>query len=49
MLYNVKKYKGNYHNNYEYSREEWVDFLKKIDSPYYEEQLLLYNTEKYNL
>jgi len=32
-----------------YSREEWVNELKKIGSPYYEEQKMLLDIKKYNL
>jgi len=35
---------GNY-----YKREEWVEELKKIGSPHYEEQKILLDIEKYNI
>jgi len=36
-------------NDEEYSREKWIERLKEIESPHYEEQEVLYNAEKYNL
>jgi len=36
-------------NNKKYSREEWVEKLKKIGSHHYEEQKMLLDVEKYNL
>jgi len=36
-------------NDKEYSREEWVEELKKIGSPHYEEQRMLLDMEKYNI
>jgi antitoxin component YwqK of YwqJK toxin-antitoxin module len=36
-------------NNNRYSREEWVEELKRIGSPHYEEQRMLLNMEKYNI
>jgi antitoxin component YwqK of YwqJK toxin-antitoxin module len=36
-------------NNKEYTREEWVDELKKIGSKHYREQKMLLNMENYNL
>ena len=44
-----KEYEGWWLNNKEYSREEWVDKLKEIGSPYYEEQKILLDAEKYNI
>jgi antitoxin component YwqK of YwqJK toxin-antitoxin module len=38
-----------YINDKEYSREDWIKELKEINSPHYEEQLMIYNAEKYNL
>ena len=39
-----------YYLNYKsYSRENWLNELKDIGSPHYEEQLLKYEAEKYNL
>jgi len=38
-----------YLNDKDYSREEWINKLKEIDSPHYEEQEALYNAKKYNL
>jgi hypothetical protein len=36
-------------NGIQYSREEWVNKLKEIKSPFYKEQKMLLNIEKYNL
>jgi len=36
-------------NDKKYSREEWVEELKKIGSPHYEEQQMLLDIEKYNI
>jgi antitoxin component YwqK of YwqJK toxin-antitoxin module len=36
-------------NDIRYSRKEWIEELKKIGSPHYEEQKILLNTEKYNI
>ena len=38
-----------YLNGDNYSREEWIDKLKEIGSPHYQDQLLKYEAEKYNL
>jgi antitoxin component YwqK of YwqJK toxin-antitoxin module len=38
-----------YLNGKKYSREEWVDKLKTIESPHYDEQRMLLDVEKYNL
>lgn len=38
-----------YLNNKEYTREEWLEQLKKIGSPHYEDQLMKYQAEKYNM
>ena len=38
-----------YLNNVEYYRKDWVEKLKEMDSPHYEEQKMLYNIDKYNL
>ena len=44
-----KEYEVWYLNGKEYSRENWINQLKKIGSPHYEEQVALYNAEKYNI
>lgn len=36
-------------NNRGYTREEWLEELKRIGSPHYKEQLMKYEVEKYNL
>ena len=36
-------------NDKEYTREEWVEKLKEIDSPHYDEQKMLLNVDKYNI
>jgi len=36
-------------NDKEYSRGEWVEELKTIGSPRYDEQRMLLNVEKYNI
>jgi len=38
-----------YLNGKEYSKEDWIEMLKKINSHHYEEQKMLYDMEKYNL
>jgi hypothetical protein len=38
-----------YLNGKGYSKEEWVEELKKIGSKHYREQRMLLNMEKYNL
>jgi antitoxin component YwqK of YwqJK toxin-antitoxin module len=44
-----KKSEQYYINSKYYSREDWIEKLKEINSPHYEEQLLKYNSKKYNL
>ena len=44
-----KKLKKYYLNNKEYIRKDWIEKLKKINSPYYEEQKIKYESELYNL
>ena len=44
-----KKYENWFLNNILYSREKWVEELKKIGSPHYGEQKMLLDAEKYNL
>ena len=36
-------------DNIKYTREDWVNKLKEIKSPFYKEQKMLLNIEKYNL
>jgi hypothetical protein len=36
-------------NGIEYTREKWIEELKKIGSEHYEEQRMLYDMEKYNI
>ena len=48
-LKNGEKIYGWFLNNKGYSREEWINKLKEIDSEHYKEQEVLYNAEKYNL
>ena len=43
------KYEEWYLNGNKYSREEWIEQLKKIRSKHYEEQKMLFDLEKYNL
>ena len=38
-----------YINDFRYTREEWIEKLKEINSPHYEEELMKYKTENYNL
>ena len=38
-----------YLNNIYYTIENWLDKLKEIDSPHYQDQLVKYEAEKYNL
>jgi antitoxin component YwqK of YwqJK toxin-antitoxin module len=45
----IKQYDEYCLDNVEYSKEKWIEQLKKIKSPHYEEQLLKYNTNKYNI
>ena len=44
-----KWYEYWYLNNKWYRREKWVEQLKKIGSPHYEEQRMLLDMEKYNI
>jgi hypothetical protein len=44
-----KKYEEWYLNGKKYSREEWVEELKKIGSSHYREQKILLDAEKYNI
>jgi len=44
-----KSYEYWYLNDKQYSREKWIERLKEIDSPHYEEQKMLYDADKYNL
>jgi hypothetical protein len=36
-------------NDKEYSRKKWINKLKEIGSPHYDEQRMLLNAEKYNI
>ena len=47
--YDNKVYQYWFLKNKEYSREEWIDKLKKIRSKHYDEQKMLFDMEKYNL
>ena len=38
-----------YLNNIIYKREDWLEELKKMNSPYYKHQKMLYDIDKYNL
>lgn len=40
---------GYYLDNEIYERGRWIEELKKMNSPYYEEEFLKYSTKKYNL
>jgi len=44
-----KIYEEWYLNDKIYSRDEWVEELKRIGSPHYREQKMLLNMEKYNI
>ena len=44
-----KEYESWYLNDKEYSKEDWLEELKRIGSKHYGEQQMIYNTEKYNL
>jgi len=44
-----KWYEEWYLNGNYYLREDWVEELKKIGSPHYEEQRMLLDMEKYNI
>jgi len=44
-----KKYEQWWLNNKKYTHEKWVDKLKEIGSPHYEEQKMLLDLKKYNL
>ena len=45
-----KLYKSIYYLfNTIYDKSEWIEKLKEINSPYYEDQKVLYDMEKYNL
>ena len=44
-----KEYELYYINGIEYTREEWIEKLKEINSTHYEEELMKYEGENYNL
>jgi len=44
-----KEYEEWWLNSNKYKREDWVEELKKIGSPYYDEQRMLLDMEKYNI
>ena len=44
-----KKYETYYLNDRRYSREYWLNKLKEIGSPHYQEQLFKYEADQYNL
>jgi len=44
-----KEYESWFLNNKRYTREKWVEELKKIGSKHYEEQQMLLDIEKYNI
>ena len=44
-----KQYVHWYLNGKKYTRKKWIKKLKKIGSPHYEEQKMLYTQEKYNI
>ena len=42
-------YEYYYLNDINYNKIDWINKLKEINSPYYEDQKMLYDMEKYNL
>ena len=36
-------------NGVQFTKEEWLQKLKEINSPHYQDQLLKHNSEKYNI
>ena len=45
----IKEEKNYFINNNEYDRKEWIEKLKEINYPHYEEQKILYDMEIYNI
>ena len=43
------KFERYYLNGKEYSKEYWLSMLNIIKSIHYEEQMMFYNSQKYNL
>ena len=43
------KHEEYYIDGDDYKRENWLEELKKMNSPYYDNQKMLYDAEKYNL